>query len=1114
MHRILLASLTLFVLLAHLSTAAGQEMIAHDLSISIDPDGHRLSAEDTITLPDGMLPELRFALHRGLNPKSLTPGVQLFREAEETKDLLYETYQVTLPQHANSFSLRYEGTIDHPLESYGAEYARGFRQTPGTISREGVYLSGGTFWYPRFETGELSFTLTVRLPEHWDAVSQGSRTIHNIEQGLRIVRWESLHPQEEIFMIAAQFTEYTRPADQIQAMVFLRTPDEKLAGKYLDATAQYVRMYDGLIGPYPYSKFALVENFWETGFGMPSFTLLGPKVIRFPFILHSSYPHEILHNWWGNCVFPDFQKGNWSEGLTAYLADHLIKEQQGQGTEYRQTTLQKYADYAAAGRDFPLTAFTSRHSSASEAVGYGKSLMFFHMLRQDLSDDVFIKGLQQFYQDNKFQLASFADMQMSFEKVADKKLGPFFEQWILRTGAPQLKVDNAHVRQEGDQFVLQLTLNQEQADKPYFLQVPLVVTLKDHHQAQRLIVEMDRKQKTIELRFPSRPLRIDVDPEFDLFRRLDRNEIPPALTQAFGAKKVLVLLPSASGTMLDSYRLFAQSWAQSGPDTVEVRLDSEIDQLPDDRAVAIFGWENRFLDKLSSALHGYDTQVTSDAVQIGNTRIPRKNHSVVLTARSPANQDFAFTWVATDVAAAIPGLGRKLPHYHKYSYLGFEGEEPENTAKGRWPVLNSPMTVLLQDADGSVSPTAMGDLPARKPLASLPPVFSKERMLETINTLASDTLKGRGFGSAELDLAADFIAAKFREAGLRPLGDENDSYFQQWTERDGNPARQTELKNIVGFIPGTNPEFNKQSVVVGAHYDHLGLGWPEGRQEDKGKIHPGADDNASGVAVLIELATVLSKNAAPERNVVFVAFSGEEAGKKGSKHYVSNQDQFPTAQTMAMINLDTVGRLDNKNLLVLGAGSAREWVHIFRGAGFVTGVNIEVVSEELDSSDQKSFQEAGIPAVQLFSGPHLDYHRPTDTLDKIDPDGLVKVAMVGKEAVEYLANRKEPLTSTLSESTEHAASPPQRGRKVSLGTVPDFAYEGDGYRLSGVVPGSPAEAVGFKEGDVVIRLNDSPIKNLKDLSDILKSLMPGDKVTVTYLRGGKELSVKTELLSR
>ena len=199
--------------------------------------------------------------------------------------------------------------------------------------------------------------------------------------------------------------------------------------------------------------------------------------------------------------------------------------------------------------------------------------------------------------------------------------------------------------------------------------------------------------------------------------------------------------------------------------------------------------------------------------------------------------------------------------------------------------------------------------------------------------------------------------------------------------------------------------------------------------------------------------------------------------------------------------------------IVLGAGSATEWVHIFRGAGFVTNVDIETVSEELDSSDQKSFQDAGIPAVQLFSGPNLDYHRPTDTADKIDPAGLVKIASVTREVIEYLSSREGPLSSTLKPGAV-AQTAPANERKVSLGTIPDFAYSGNGFRISGVVAGSPAEAAGLKEGDVIVKVNSSTVAGLKDFSDILKTLKPGDKVLVIFMRDGKESIAATEVKGR
>jgi aminopeptidase N len=412
----------------------------HDIKVVLYPDEHRMTVQDRVTVPDGLLQDLRFFLHRGLKPSSTNPGVRIVGQNEKSRSVPVESFKVSLPAGQKAFELEYGGSIHHPLEPYGKEQARGFRQTPGVVSAEGVYLSGSSLWYPTFDQELVTFTLEVELPSGWDAVCQGKRTRHVREEDRTVVQWASAKPHEDIHIVAGPFTEYIQPAGKIDAMVFLRAPDKGLANKYLDATAMYLEMYEKLIGPYPYEKFALVENFWETGYGMASFTLLGPKIIRFPFILHSSYPHEILHNWWGNSVFPDYAAGNWAEGLTAYLSDHLIKETRGSGVAHRQENLQKYADYVSEERDFPLTQFRSRHSTSSEAVGYGKSLMFFHMLRQQLGDELFVQGLQDFYKKNEFQIASFDDICRSFEDVSGKEMEASFDQWLTQPGAPELKV--------------------------------------------------------------------------------------------------------------------------------------------------------------------------------------------------------------------------------------------------------------------------------------------------------------------------------------------------------------------------------------------------------------------------------------------------------------------------------------------------------------------------------------------------------------------------------------------------------------------------------------------------------------------------------------------------
>lgn len=1083
----------------------------HALDVVLSPLTNTLSVKDTITLQGNISGNIVFSLHKGMNPRAASSGVSLSHAGSDLPDdSLYEEYSVALPDGVDSFAVEYQGRIFHEIISYGKEHARAIKNTPGIISPEGVYLSGSSYWYPVMGDGLISFTLRVETPTGWSAVSQGNRTFGQKKEKGTVILWESPEPQDEIFLIAGLFTEYARQEEDIVALAFLRSSDPELAERYLNATIRYIRMYSGLIGPYAYSKFAVIENFWETGFGMPSFTLLGPKVIRFPFILHSSYPHEILHTWWGNCVFPDVNSGNWSEGLTAYLADHLIKEQRSNGTEHRQTALQKYTDYVRADRDFPLSEFNMRHSSSSEAIGYGKSLMFFHMLRRQVGDDTFRRVLKAFYMDNRFRVASFGDFRASLEKVSGRNFATEFAQWVKRTGAPVLRIVKALVTEKNGVFSLSLQIGQNQDGEPYRLHLPIAVTLQDQEYVFQETVIMEEKHAEFTWEFNSRPLRVDVDPEFDLFRRLDREETPPALSLGLGAKKMLVVLPSAEDPLMSpAYSKFADSLASSGPDKLIVVEDTQISDIPSDMAVTILGWGNLFARRALESFSDYGAKADTEMIHIGGGVFVRGMHTFVLAGRNPQNRDLSLSFIASGSPDALSGLGRKLPHYHKYSYLVFEGDEPSNVAKGKWPVFDSPLTVYLSEAKGHTSKPGMGELNKREPLASLPPVFSLKNMDETVRFLTSDNLDGRGFGSEGLMHASEFIARKFSEAGLTHAGDTDTTYFQSWNE----PEHNVEMRNVVGIIPGNNPELSRESVVVGAHYDHLGHGWPDVRSGNDGMVHPGADDNASGIAVLLELARVLGESFLPERTVVFAAFSGEEAGKKGSLFYVRNEKRYPVDRCIAMLNIDTVGRLRENRLMVLGSESAREWVHIFRGAGFMAGVETAMVTEPLDASDHTSFLRAGVPAVQLFAGPHQDYHRPSDTFERIETEGLVKVAEVAKEVIEYLANRKEPLTPAAApESTEGHTEDSER--KVSLGIIPEFTFKGQGCRLSGVVEHSPAEECGLREGDIIKSVNGQPVSSLNDLSGVLRSLKPGDKMEIIFLRDGREMKVLAEAGSK
>ena len=1111
-------------LLCSIDVSADDQTFRHQMEVILSPENSAIQVKDRIQIPQNILNQtvptrLEFSLHAGLSVTANEGGDIVALTANESDihagSIPLKRYAITLPAGQNTFILSFDGRIHHAVQDPSLEYSRSFSYSPGLISTEGVFLANSTAWYPQFDKGLVSFRLDVQLPADWDVVSQGSLIQEHITETIRRVTWEEKKPQDDIYLVAGRYQRYQQSAGSIMAYVYLRSPDKALAQKYLDVTEQYITMYSKLIGSYPYTKFALVENFWETGYGMPSFTLLGPKVVRLPFILHTSYPHEILHNYWGNGVFVDYSKGNWSEGLTAYLADHLVSEQGGKGEEYRRDVLQKYTDFVNEGKDFPIARFTSRHSPSSEAVGYGKTMMMFHMLRQELGDKDFINLLRSFYKQYQFKQATFEDLQATLNTLIGRDFSLFFKQWVYQSGAPDILLESAQAEPRNRGYRLKAIVKQTQSGMPYHLTIPIAVHLEGEATAWQTQIGIDQSDNTIELDLPARPVRIDIDPQFDVFRRLDSREIPAALSQGFGAEKPLLILPADTGNeqLSQAYQLLASTWQKTQSGSLEIIRDDQLETLPADRTIWILGWQNKFSNQLINTLSEHSVARKKGELHLDRQVYQQDKHAVVLTARQPDNPDLTLLWVASDQPAAITELARKLPHYRKYSYLVFDGngesEELNNINKGQWSVTRSPLTQLVKQKDDSpFTSSHTSTLAPRRALAELPSIFSENRMLEDITLLASEAFKGRELGSPELDKAAEYIAQQFQQAGLQPGGDSG-GYFQIWQQDVGTPKGKTILRNVIGILPGTNPQLAGQSLVIGAHYDHLGLGWPDVRAANRGKIHYGADDNASGVAVMLELARQIATRWQPQRTIIFIAFTGEESGLLGSTYYLGNPSGYPVEKIIAMLNLDTVGRLGNNPVTIFGTGTASEFVHVFRGAGFVTGIPINTVANDFGSSDQTAFIKAGIPAIQFFGSAHEDYHAPGDTVDKIDTAGLIKVAAILKEGAEYLANRPEPLTVTLDMNnqppgTAQTTARTKDKRKIVIGTVPDFSWQGEGVRVDDVLPDSPAQQARLQQGDVLIRLAGQTITDLKSYADILRVLKAGEKVEL-QLRRGKDI---------
>ncbi len=1104
-----------------------------DAEVILQPSTGAISWRATLSTVESLQQHYDFPLHSGLTPQLESAGsLTQIRDAsvvgsgatlDPQRPVSRRWWRVEFKdQESSPVILSASGVIQEQLTQVGSGAGRSFSATPGTIEEKGVFLGGATSWLPLQEETRFTFSLRVDLPAGWTAVSQGTREVVSSEADRSIVHWRSEKgkPQEEIFLIAARFHEYRKVTAQVEAQVYLRDDEPNLAAKYLEATLQYVEMYSKLIGPYPYSKFALVENFWESGYGMPSFTLLGPQVIRLPFIIRSSYPHEVLHNWWGNSVYVDYPSGNWCEGLTAYLADHLMKEGEGRGAEYRRDVLKKFGSYVQEGLDFPLRDFRSRHSGASEAVGYGKCLMLWHMIRLKVGEQAFKRGLQEFYSSFSFRSAAFKDIAESIGEVAGTDLVDWMKSWTERTGAPEFRL-SVEAGEESSRIVIE----QVQEQNPYRIRVPVHYQLTTSSLWLQEILEFTPGDdgvisRQISFEVEGSLAAVRVDPFFDVFRRLDRSETPPTIGDIFGASSQLIILPSLS-PRLDAWRALAESWATDGD--VRIVLDTELEEIPQDRSVWILGeptmgiangtLRKAILQKGSKSrkfeLAYSSWKLPTMKPPYVEPRLDQFDHCGVQVERHPDDENLTIGLVRCYREAAIPGLARKLPHYGKYSYLLFEGDEPTNVAKGEWATGTSPLSWTA----AGISVAAPED--AREPLARPGPVLDADRMISDVGWLADPQREGRGNGSEGLHQSTQWVADRFSEIGLQP-GAPDGSFFDCWSEDelDDRLKKGVRLRNVIGVIPGNDPALSGQSVVVLAHVDHLGRGWPDVRAGNEGKIHPGADDNASGVAVMLETARMMAGTHRPARTVIFVATSAEEWALRGARRYIESMEQWPAKDAISVISIDAVGRLSQGRLLALGTGTATEWIHIARGIGFTTGVAATAVKDDPGGSDQVPFHELGVPGIQLTTGPHDDYHRPGDTADKVDTAGMVEVATWLREALLYLSDRTEPLTSTLDGAAGTKITTPTAGRRVFLGTIPDFADTGPGVRIEGVVKDSPAQAAGLREGDRLLSLDGTVIDDLRGYSNLLKQLEAGDTVLLVIERTGDTFEVNVVLRKR
>jgi peptidase M28-like protein/PDZ domain-containing protein len=381
-----------------------------------------------------------------------------------------------------------------------------------------------------------------------------------------------------------------------------------------------------------------------------------------------------------------------------------------------------------------------------------------------------------------------------------------------------------------------------------------------------------------------------------------------------------------------------------------------------------------------------------------------------------------------------------------------------------------------------------------------------------VRYLADDALAGRLAGSPGERCAGEYIAGEFAKAKLRPAGD-NSTFFQSLSLASAlNPhAPGGTGRNVIAALDGADARLKDEWIVIGAHYDHLGEGGSSSLAPGEKAIHNGADDNASGVSVVLSAARAFAAGPRPARSVLFMAFTGEESGLLGSTYFVGH----PTVagRMTAMINLDMVGRLGAGPLIVYGVDTAEQWRTLVEPAATRAGIAIATRGEGYGPSDHTAFYTKDIPVLHLFTNTHGDYHKPTDDVDKIDGAGLEKVTRMVVEITSAVAARPEQLTLRRGAGKPPSANSGGTGGTY-LGSVPDFSPVERGVKLSGVTPGSPADKAGVHAGDIIVGMGQLEVADLQGLTDALRAHKTGDTVPLRVIRDGKPLTLEVTLGTR
>jgi hypothetical protein len=656
--------------------------VHHDLNISIHPRENRLTGIDNMEVRLEAAAAINFILtEKAGQIEAQVNG----KPAKLVSDGSKHRIPLKVDQRAGLIrvKLMYSAVFDDPVPNLPVSFDNpGFGVT-GTISDKGAFLLSGAAWYPEVVNSRATYKLQVEAPAGIIAVTAGRSLGTKTRNGLSTSTWEINHPVRGLSLSAARYIIREKTVGDVVAATYFFPNSQYLVDRYLEATARYLKLYQNLFGPYPFTKFAVVENFFPTGYGFSSYSLLGSRVLRLPFIVHTSLGHEIAHCWWGNGVYVDYNQGNWSEGLTTYVADYFFKASKSleAGRQYRQQILRNYATLVDSRDEFPLRSFQGRFGPRSKTIGYDKAAMVFHMLRMMLGEEAFWGALRDVYQNRLFQMASWKDIQAAFESRGNISLQMFFNQWVSQTGAPGLTFEGISSRRKDGIWKVQGRVIQK---RPYY-RFKAELLLETATQKRIHTINLVGKVTPFEIKSNDRPVKLSFDPNFNIFRRLDPSEIPPSINSLKGSSSVQVVVADNRKSSVTEVTHILE--VSLGFKKLEIVPENHIkDRKVFENDILLIGLPLRkdFLSAVPEQL-----VLTQKTFKLNNVLYNRDTDVFFGVFPNPYNPDRVVALFYPIATPSADLVARKITHYGKYSYLAFR--QGQNRDKGIWPTLNSPL---------------------------------------------------------------------------------------------------------------------------------------------------------------------------------------------------------------------------------------------------------------------------------------------------------------------------------------------------------------------------------------------------------------------------------------